>query len=68
MNKFQNIDFESFNFDVQSMLQEFPSLGLNVSEFIAPGRDWLNSKATNFVVGREAKERGLYKYHSVISE
>jgi phospholipid:diacylglycerol acyltransferase len=62
------MDFESFNFDLQSIVQEFPSLGLNVTEFVQPGRDWLNSKATNFVVGRQAAERGLDKHHSVISK
>ncbi|BGP12575.1 hypothetical protein JCM10213_004838 [Rhodosporidiobolus nylandii] len=56
---------------VQSMLSdmEMPSLGsLNMSELLAPGREWLTatSKATNFEVGRDARKRGLEKKHAVV--
>lgn len=52
LSAIQSFDPDSFSFDMQSIVAEFPSLGLNVSEFLAPGREWLNSKATNFQVGR----------------
>ncbi|GAA6053369.1 hypothetical protein JCM3770_004134 [Rhodotorula araucariae] len=64
-----SLDLDSFtSWDLQSILADMPSLtALNVSEIIAPGRDWLNSRSnTNFAVGRDAKDRGLRKKHAVI--
>lgn len=55
------------SFDVQSLVNDFPSFAsLNVTDFLAPGREWLNAKGTNFVVGRQAVERGLVKKEAVI--
>ncbi|GAA5980923.1 hypothetical protein JCM10908_003920 [Rhodotorula pacifica] len=64
----QNFDLDSFtSWDLQSLLSDMPSLGnLNLTELVAPGRDWLNSRASNFEVGRDAKERGLVKKHAVV--
>ena len=40
--------------DVQSLMADLPSitgaLNLNVTELFQPGREWLNSKTTNFEV------------------
>ncbi|KAM0755788.1 LACT-domain-containing protein [Meredithblackwellia eburnea MCA 4105] len=63
-----NVDFESFNFDMQKLVADLPSISnvMNVSEIFQPGREWLNSKTTSFVVGREVAARGQKKTHSVI--
>ncbi|GAA5898770.1 hypothetical protein JCM5296_006713 [Sporobolomyces johnsonii] len=63
-----NLDLDSFtSFDLQSLIADMPSLGtLNVTEMLAPGREWLNSRTTSFEVGRDAKNRGLHKKHAVV--
>ncbi|GJN92257.1 hypothetical protein Rhopal_005287-T1 [Rhodotorula paludigena] len=68
LSSLANLDLDSFtSWDLQSILSDMPSLtALNVSELIAPGRDWLNSRANHFEVGRDAKARGLVKKHAVI--
>lgn len=57
-----NLDIDAFSsLDIASMIADLPSLpglSLNVSEFLAPGREWLRSRTTNFEVGREAARRG----------
>ncbi|BGP52725.1 phospholipid:diacylglycerol acyltransferase [Rhodotorula sphaerocarpa] len=64
----QKFDLDSFtSWDLQSMLSDMPSLSnLNLTELVAPGRDWLNSRASNFEVGRDARDRGLRKKHAVV--
>ncbi|GAA5934883.1 hypothetical protein JCM1841_002853 [Sporobolomyces salmonicolor] len=63
-----SLDLDSFtSFDLQALIADMPSLGaLNVTEMLAPGREWLNSRTTNFEVGRDAKDRGLHKKHAVV--
>ncbi|GAA5903261.1 hypothetical protein JCM8208_002257 [Rhodotorula glutinis] len=63
-----NLDLDSFSsWDLQSILADMPSLpGLNMSELVQPGRDWLNSRVNNFEVGRDARDRGLEKKHAVV--
>ncbi|KAG0661838.1 hypothetical protein C6P46_003729 [Rhodotorula mucilaginosa] len=66
LSSLQNFDLDSFtSWDLQSLLSDMPSLGnLNLTELVAPGREWLNSRPSNFEVGRDAKERGLRKKHA----
>jgi phospholipid:diacylglycerol acyltransferase len=68
LSSLQNFDLDSFtSWDLQSLLSDMPSLGnLNLTELVAPGREWLNSRPSNFEVGRDAKERGLRKKHAVV--
>ncbi|KAJ8296972.1 Phospholipid:diacylglycerol acyltransferase [Rhodotorula toruloides] len=63
-----NLDLDAFSsWDLQSILADMPSLSaLNVTELLAPGREWLNSRVNNFDVGRDAAARGLKKKHAVI--
>ncbi|GAA5845245.1 hypothetical protein JCM3766R1_003369 [Sporobolomyces carnicolor] len=67
LNSFSNFDMDNISsyLDLQNI--DLPALsGLNLSELVAPGRDWLNSRTNSFEVGREAKKRGLTKKHAVI--
>ncbi|GAA6031946.1 hypothetical protein JCM8097_003355 [Rhodosporidiobolus ruineniae] len=71
LSSLSNLDLESWStsWDLQSVLSDLPTLStaLNVSEFLAPGKEWLNSRGpTNFEVGRDAVKRGLKKEHAVI--
>lgn len=53
MSLASNIDFpDQFpSFDMQSLLAELPSLStFNTTTMLSPGREWLNSKSTNFAV------------------
>ncbi|GAA5983717.1 hypothetical protein JCM5350_000681 [Sporobolomyces pararoseus] len=60
-----DLDNISSYLDLQNL--DIPALsGLNLTEMIAPGRDWFNGRTTSFDVGREAKKRGLTKKHAVI--
>lgn len=63
-----NLDLDSFSsWDLQSILSDMPSLaGLNMTELVQPGRDWLSARSNNFEVGRDARDRGLVKKHAVI--
>ncbi|KAI5478552.1 phospholipid:diacylglycerol acyltransferase [Pseudohyphozyma bogoriensis] len=63
------LDLDSFStFDMHTLLSDLPSLSLNmnVSELLAPGREWLKATNTGFTVGREVHARGQKKEHSVI--
>ncbi|SGY34421.1 BQ5605_C002g01628 [Microbotryum silenes-dioicae] len=65
-----NLDFGDgmSKFDLQNLMSELPSLtSLNVTDMFTPGREWLNARSTNFLIGREAAERGLEKKHAVFS-
>jgi phospholipid:diacylglycerol acyltransferase len=67
LNSISTFDFENVSsyLDLQNL--DLPALsGLNLSEIIAPGRDWFNSRTTSFDVGRDAKARGLNKKHAVV--
>ncbi|GAA5888750.1 hypothetical protein JCM16303_005117, partial [Sporobolomyces ruberrimus] len=67
LNSISTFDFESISsyLDLQNL--DLPAMpGVNLTELIAPGRDWLNSRTNSFDVGREAKNRGLKKKHAVV--
>ncbi|GAA6018214.1 hypothetical protein JCM11491_005636 [Sporobolomyces phaffii] len=69
LNSISTFDFENISsyLDVQNLdLPALSGLGLNLTELIAPGRDWFNSKTTSFDVGRDARTRGLSKKHAVV--
>lgn len=46
------------------ILSDLPSLSktINVTELLAPGRDWLSKRSTNFQVGREVAARGQVRF------
>ncbi|GAA6061346.1 hypothetical protein JCM10212_004827 [Sporobolomyces blumeae] len=67
LTSLSNFDFDNFSsyLDLQNL--DLPALrALNLSDILAPGREWLQSRTTSFEVGRDAKNRGLSKKHSVI--
>ncbi|POY70341.1 hypothetical protein BMF94_6621 [Rhodotorula taiwanensis] len=68
LGSMQNFDLDAFtSWDIQSLLADMPSLGnLNLTELVAPGREWLNSRVSPFEVGQDAKNRGLTKKHAVV--
>ncbi|KAM0793391.1 hypothetical protein ACM66B_000844 [Microbotryomycetes sp. NB124-2] len=51
--------------DLQNLVADLPNQ-FNFSEMLAPGREWLSSKSSSFVVGREAAEKGMSKKHAVV--
>ena len=70
MRSLAGLDMDSISaFDLQSLLSDFPSLSslsVNMTELLAPGKEWLSGKTTSFAVGRESVERGQQKKHAVI--
>lgn len=67
LKSLSGMDVDSY--DVKSLFTDLPSLtmaGLNLTDVLAPGREWLSSKANNFEVGRSVKSRGQEKKHAVV--
>lgn len=62
LDRFSSLDYTSLLADLPTM----PGLSLNISELLAPGRDWLRSKQNNFEIGRDASRRGDKKQHAVV--
>lgn len=54
------------SFDVASLM-ELPSIpDFSIQDYLAPTREWLKSKATNFEIGRDAVARGDEKKFAVV--
>lgn len=70
LRSLSGLDLDSIStFDLQSLVSDMPSfssLNVNLTDLLAPGREWLNAKTSTFAVGRDAVERGHQKKHAVI--
>lgn len=57
-----DVDWDAFSsFDLQGLLADLPALSALDIPGLSTSKEWLNSKATNFEVGREAAARGQKK-------
>lgn len=56
-----NLDLDGFSssLDLAGLLSSMPDLSMNVSEILAPGREFMkNRQSVNFEIGREAVKNG----------